>query len=214
MRVTDMSGQGASAVRVGSALMLLLTLSCTDATAPEAVSPPSLGKRSRAIPAQEVGSSTYEFTVPVDGGTFSIGRHMIEFGEKSICDPARSSYGPSEWNEPCAALDKPITIRATVSEFNGHPRIDFAPELRFTPKDWRRKGVWLYLHDESIQHQRHPEDLEIFWAPSDGGPLVDEALTDSDLRTKVSKQFKVAFRQIKHFSGYTIDLCRGSRYKE
>jgi hypothetical protein len=200
---------------VGVVLLALLALSCTDATAPDTGNAPMLRRHpGEAVPAQEVGSEAYEFTVPVRGGTFAIGPHLIEFGDKAICDPEHSSYGPSEWDKPCRALDEPITIRATVSVTNGHPRIDFSPELRFTPKKWKRQGVWLYLHDESIEEQGSPEDLRILWAPSDGSALVDEALTDKDVRTKVSKQFKVAFRLIKHFSGYTIDLCRSSREEQ
>jgi hypothetical protein len=226
MRLPTTRELGRSTVRLASFLIVTLSLSCADSTAPEAGGAASLRRghggdsggwsSESPAPVQQLSEGVYEFTVTTRGGLFFVGPHLISFGENAICDPELSTYGPTEWDKPCAALDRPITIRAEVTEVNGHPRIDFSPELRFTPKNWMSQGVWLYLFDGSVDGDNSgsgssdSSNLEIFWVPTDGGPLVDEDTNDADVRTTVDKDSKVVFRQIKHFSGYTVDLCRDS----
>jgi hypothetical protein len=219
--------------------MVLTTLSCADGTAPATGDAMSLRKGrgsgsgwsegsqsgGSGTPNSEspgtvrlLGEGLYEFTVTDRGGIFFIGPHLIAFSDHSICDPARSSYGPTEWDKPCPALDQPITIRAQVSSVNGHPRIDFTPALRFVPKEYHSQGVWLYLQDASVSADNSGQGnasnkFEIFWSPSQGTPLVDEEQVDDEVRTEVEVETKILFRKIKHFSGYTVDLCRDAEYE-
>ena len=240
MRLPLPSESGRWVIRLASTLIVVTTLSCADGTAPEAGGAASLAKGRDSgssggsqgtssgvsdFPNSEtpgtvrlVGAGLYEFTVTPQGGVFFIGPHLISFSDRAICDPERSSYGPSERDKPCPALDRPITIRAQVSGGNGHPRIDFTPELRFVPKQYHSQGVWLYLQDRTASGDNSgsgnaADRLEILWAPSQSAPLVDEEKADDELRTEVERDTQVLFRKIKHFSGYTVDLCRDAEYE-
>lgn len=238
MRLPLPGETGRWVIRLASSLIVLTTLSCADSTAPGAGGAASLrrGRDSGSsgwsqgsqsgeseFPTSEtpgtvrlVGSGLYEFTVTPQGGVFFIGPHLIAFSDRAICDPARSSYGPTEWDKPCPALDGPITIRAQLSGGNGHPRIDFTPALRFVPKQYHSQGVWLYLQDRTLTNSgsgNAADRFEILWAPSQGAPLVDEEQADAEVRTEVEMDTQVLFRKIKHFSGYTVDLCRDVEYE-
>jgi hypothetical protein len=239
MRLPLPSEFGRSMIRLASTLIVLTTLSCADSTAPgagDAAASLSRGSGSSGssqdslwggsdVPTSEtpgtvrlVGQGLYEFTVTDQGGLFFIGPHLISFSDRAICDPERSSYGPTEWDKPCPAIDHPITIRAQVTNVRGHPRIDFTPELRFVPKQYHSQGVWLYLQDRSLSGDNSGSGnasnrFEIFWAPSQSAPLVDEERVDDEVRTEVEMDTQVLFRKIKHFSGYTVDLCRDAEYE-
>ena len=48
----------------------------------------------------------------------------------------------------------------------------------------------------------------ILWARSIGGETVDEATSDSSMRTYVDTFSGLSLRRIKHFSGFTIETGR------
>jgi len=150
-----------------------------------------------------IGDTTVtEFTVdPAVKATYGIaGEHRITFPSGSICDPATSTYGPTEWDQPCELLQTPITITArSYHDAAGNPRVDFLPALRFAKT--QRGPVKLYLLDKRVSASA----LSILYCP-DVGPCVDEALTDPDLVTQYDAKGQFLFRQIKHFSGYTVSV--------
>lgn len=122
--------------------------------------------------------------------------HQIYFPDGAVCDPAVSSYGPGEWDAPCAPLTTPIQITATrFHDAEGNPYVDFTPALRFVPG----KPVTLFLHDpDAVLDAR----AEIAWC-SDGGLCVTESSpTHRDVESGI------LFREIRHFSGYMISAGR------
>jgi hypothetical protein len=200
------------------ALLIGVGAACHDApTAARNVGGPSLPalkKSSNGVTAATPSpAGGYDFTVdPSETQTFLFGDHGIYFPAHSICDPATSAYGPNEWDQPCAPLATAITIHVDVSEVDGHPRVDFAPALRFVPKPLSDDRHWviLYLRDdsaaESPKHGRHrhsAREFNILWAAPDG-TLVDESIYDSTMRTRVHSLSGTVSRRIKHFSGYLV----------
>jgi hypothetical protein len=66
----------------------------------------------------------------------------------------------------------------------------------------------LMYSPEAIGADSDLSDFNILWATSLGGPTVDEAVTDSSLRTYVDTFQGLSLRRIKHFSGYTLGAER------
>ncbi len=149
--------------------------------------------------------SGFKFTVdPSKNETFVyMGEHKIVFPAYSICDPATSSYGPSEWDAPCEPLTQPLTIRADTMTVNGHPHIRFSPDLRFVPSADSKHWVMLYLKDKAAADPSAAGSLSIVWAAPDG-TFVDETLSDPTLATQVQGSSSLVYRRVKHFSGYLV----------
>ena len=127
-----------------------------------------------------------------------IGEHKIKIPAGAVCDPALSSYGPTEWDKPCQTLLAPLTITAKAwRSSTGHPMVDFQPALRFRPTD---KGVvTLHLMDKVASAD---ESYRIYYCAR--GSCVDESLTDPSVATMRDASNGFAYRQLKHFSGYII----------
>ena len=52
-------------------------------------------------------------TRPWVPATFFVGGvHKITFPAQSVCDPAVTRYGPTEWDKPCRPATQPVRIRA------------------------------------------------------------------------------------------------------
>jgi hypothetical protein len=129
------------------------------------------------------------------------GVHKIVFPAASICDPATSSYGPTEWDKPCTPAAQTVTITAkSYRDLLGRPVVEFSPALRFVPD----KQVVLYMN--SAQLIEDPR-AQILYCPDDA-PCIDESRTDASLGT--SRDGKTIFfsRRIKHFSGYMVGASR------
>ena len=164
-------------------------------------------------------SASAEFTVTATGGVFALGPHAIYFPPNSICNPT-SSYGPTEWDAPCEPATDPIRFRAEVRNVDGRSWVDFTPAVRFVPSADDANGVWLYMKTSVISDD--PEvvrealrQMAILYSPAIGVDGVNEALTDRSLRTYVWLDGGIAFRRIKHFSGYNIhDGLSGCRPTE
>lgn len=156
------------------------------------------------------GSGRMLFSVgPYSTVSMRLGDHRIYFPAGSICDPAVSSYGPTEWDRPCQPLRRYITISATwwTDAATGHPRIEFQPALRFVPTSDMSKWVTLTLKDPSASSTRPGQSLVIAWRDASGN-WVDESLTDATLRTTVDPSSGSVSRRIKHFSGYMVSAGR------
>jgi hypothetical protein len=146
-------------------------------------------------------STSADFTVTPTGGVFAIGKHAVSFAPNSICNPETSSYGPSEWDAPCEPLTTDIQIHAEVRSLNGRTWVDFTPAIRFVPTDNPDQYVWI-LMKSSAAESADLRAMSILWSPEMGQDGINEAASDSTLRTYVWRDGGIVFRRIKHFSSY------------
>lgn len=149
-------------------------------------------------------SLSADITVTPTGGWFRLGNHGIFFPDHSICDPASSSYGPEHWDESCTPLDAPLQIHAEVRTQDGRSWVDFTPALRFVPSADSAQWVQIYLYSDDAFDPENLPDLSILWSQGIGDPGVDESVDDATQRTFVDAGAGIAFRRIKHFSGYSV----------
>lgn len=192
-------------VRVVFASLLGAVVACGDAgVAPEPSPAPAGAPNARIIVDwMAEDESAAEITVTPMGGIFRLGKHAISIPPYAICDPAKSSYGVGQWDEPCEPLKAPIQIRAEIRNEAGSSWIDFSPQLRFVPTSNPLRYVWLYLQVDAVRDPSiTPDSWRILWLPDDGSPAIDEAASDPTMRTYVWLQGALLFRRIKHFSGY------------
>ena len=184
---------------LGAIAILCVAPACTDdVAAPESAAPVE-SPTFKVIP-------TYAADIIVEpsGGVFTLGRHSIWFPANSICDPATSSYGLTEWDQPCTPISEPIRIHAKLREQDGRSWVDFSPELRFVPSNDERRWVYLFMSTRESKRRRGNNVPTILWSPAIGVPGIDESLTDRTLETRWSKQYGGVYRRIKHFSGYNV----------
>ena len=149
-------------------------------------------------------SLSADITVTPTGGWFRLGNHGIFFPDHAICDPATSSYGVAHWDEPCDVLDAPIQIHAEVRTQDGRSWVDFTPALRFAPSADSTQWVQIYLYSDGALDPDNLPEMTILWSAGIGDPGVDESVDDATQRTFVDVDQGIAFRRIKHFSGYSV----------
>ena len=198
--------------RIAAAALLGAAAACSDAPTPtqSAVPGPQLLLLGGADTL--VTAFTYQ---PASGGTFHIGDHKIEMPAYSVCDPAVSTYGPTEWDQPCTALASPIVITAkSWLNADGHPQIDFSPSLRFVPTDDSKRVVKLFFRDRHASDALLASRLNIYWSAGPGLPGVDEGLLDPSLKVFVNTSAGMVWRRIKHFSGFLVSVGRGGEESE
>ena len=154
-------------------------------------------------------SASADFTVTPSGGVFNLGPHAIYFPANAICDPATSSYGPTEWDAPCDVLTGPIRFHAEIREVDGRSYVDFTPAVRFVPTNDPANSVWLYMKTSALSAD--PDSamsvlrrMSVLYSAAIGDLGINEALNDPSLRTYVWLDGGIAFRRIKHFSGYNV----------
>jgi len=190
-----------------------LTLMAACSAADQSVAP--LAKQTRPIgaPSPDVimdfvapDSLSVDFTVTPSGGMFVLGKHAVFFPDHGICDPATSSYGPGEWDAPCTPLDAPIQFHAEVrGSPNGETWIDFTPAVRFVPTDDPNQTVWMMMKVGADVDADNYQGFAMLWTPnSNTDEVVNEAASDSTLKTYIDLQRDVVFRRVKHFSGYLV----------
>jgi len=148
-------------------------------------------------------STSADFTVTPTGGVFIIGKHAVSFPAYSICDPQTSSYGAAEWDAPCETLTSNIDIHAEVRSLDGRTWVDFTPALRFVPTENADNYVWILMKSD-VAATAELSAMSILWAPAIGEEGINEAISDSTLRTYVWRTGGIVFRRIKHFSGYNV----------
>ena len=174
---------------------------CSDSSAPRSASAPRTA--APALSLVDAGATATNVTTfvysPASPQVFSLGKgHKIFFDANAVCDPATSTYGPTEWDQPCEPLAAPIAVTAVVSEnAYGRPRVDFAPALRFVPGAY----VVLYLKDWGAAAD---SAAVIQWCPDDGECVSEE--DQSLVVTKRDGRSGFVYRLIKHFSGYNISV--------
>lgn len=190
-----------------------LTLMAACSAADQSVAP--LAKQTRPIgaPSPDVimdfvapDSLSVDFTVTPSGGMFVLGKHAVFFPDHGICDPATSSYGPGEWDAPCTPLDAPIRFHAEVrGSPDGETWIDFTPAVRFVPTDDPNRTVWVMMKVGADVTADNYQGFGMLWMPNGSTTeLVNEAATDSSLKTYIDLERDVVFRRVKHFSGYLV----------
>ena len=195
-----------------------MTAACTDAPTVPSTGPVEAMSPSLVTGMSSVGNDgRFTLTVnPTKEQTFRIGRHKVVFPAGSICDPAQSSYGPTEWDRKCKPLKRPITITADTMTVDGHPFINFSPELRFAPSRNAEQWVMLFMEDLSAGDETAASSLNILWHAPDG-TLVDESLADPTLATSVKLHgigTATVSRRVKHFSGYLVAVTRSEASPE
>jgi hypothetical protein len=160
------------------------------------------GRPSLSLIGGSASNTSADFTVGPQGGVFFVGNHAVVFPKKSICDPARSTYG--DWDAACPTIGKPIRIHAEVRTEAGRTWVDFSPELRFAPSADPSGWVWMYMYTpEARGASGDLSRFNILYAETIGGVTFDDAAGDPTLRTYVDARTGISMRRIKHFSGYT-----------
>lgn len=194
------------------ALTLMLAAACSDAstvTAP--MSGPEL--EGPALARVAANSGSYVVSQRAVGDTivtvFVVGTNTsqstrVALGNSSridfplssgnICDIATSSYGPSTWNNRCAAATTPtrITAKTWLNE-DGRLAADFEPAMRFRPGI---EPVRITLRANNFKRWR------IDYCTRSG--CINEARTDPSLVSVYDEATNTISRIIKHFSGYTV----------
>lgn len=145
-----------------------------------------------------VSDGSYKFLIdPSQAQSLALGASHLDIPANAVCDLATSSYGAEHWDESCAAQTDTFSITAIVrNAATDHPSVDFEPALRFSPD----KNVMLYLfvtNDATLDASRL-----VKYCNATG--CVDESIADPSLVSSVDVENRVAFRRIKHFSGYLV----------
>lgn len=185
---------------------IALISACADNTAPVGKTLPF---KAPAGFDEIVGVET--FTVYNDQGiTQRVGDHIIRIPAGAICDPETSSYGPTEWNNPCDPLNGSIVITATMMRDNeNHPYVDFQPALRFDPT----MSVMLFMRNG---RSSQPTELTLKYC-NNLGECVDESVEDPALAPFRVGTSSYLGRRVKHFSGYAVNAgeeCIGTLTEE
>lgn len=180
----------------------------TDATSPlPFAAPESAGfSKGEVKPPKDDGDSVSEkdYTFRIDprrDNTVQFGKHSLSLPARSVCDPSTSGYGMGLWDAPCSPLTTAITITIKVRGASGGlPRVDFAPELRFSPD----KSVYLTFEVKGKQ-AKGAAAIGVLYCPTNSTKsCVDEALLDPSLQTVLDRPNQIIYRRIKHFSGYLV----------
>jgi hypothetical protein len=161
------------------------------------------------VPAPDLGSlaegtiAVASFVIdPARTTVYSDGLNKVTIPAGSVCDPAVSTYGPTEWDRPCATITEPLAIDVTLSASDGRLTLAFSPDIRFAPHPNRH--VTLEMKVDAITSARELRQFAVFWVPTGEKRLVDEGKTDPSLRTQVFKKEGRLLRRLKHFSGYNV----------
>ena len=188
---------------VGRTLIMTLLAAATAACSNDRALAPAAAGTGLAVRATENGGRTdtslTTFTVRPGFGIVKTlnGGHQLVISPNAICDLS-SSYGPTEWDQPCATETQTVVITArSWYDAAGHPRVDFQPAMRFNPA---AQAVVLYLND----HSATTSGLRIDYCADGALTCVDESVADSSLLTYRNGTNGLWYRRIKHFSGYNI----------
>jgi hypothetical protein len=196
---------------------MIVLAGCSESviSAPEAtaVGPASMmmapeGRPMLSLGGAPSGNTSADFTVNPSGGVFFIGNNAVYFPARSICNPAKSSYGPGTWDARCEPTNEKIKIHAEVRTAKLGTWIDFTPALRFVPSSNPNKWVWLYMYQPATVGSRDLAKFNILYAPAIGKTGVDETVSDATLRTYVDTWAGQSARRVKHFSGYMLQSGR------
>lgn len=189
-------------------MILLVACSAADQTAPVPLSDEQSGVQAMVYTTYSEDRQSADVVVTPSGGWFSIGAHGVWFPANSICDPALTSYGPTEWDKPCTTITQPLAIHAEIREQGGLPYVVFTPDLRFAPAVNAKGGLdpkrFVNLYMALDEETKRSGSLEIQWVADSESAPVSEADADPTMRTKRLFGGNVLYRRVKHFSGYLV----------
>jgi hypothetical protein len=165
---------------------------------------PGLGIQN-AVLSTKADTTVETFTVDnAKGSIVAMGSsgNIIAMPAGSLCDPAKNTYGPTEWQKSCVLATAPInfTVKSWL-DAAGHPHSDFQPSLRFSPDP--TKNVRLYFQDRALSN------YSVVYIPycNAAGLCVNEEIGDPALTTYVSPITGGGYwvyRTLRHFSGYNV----------
>lgn len=199
------------ATKLVVALTAMLAAGCTDAALAPSSQAPETSMVGGGSNAALTGFDTLRFQFQIDPSratTYWLGKgNSISFPAHSLCD-LKSSYGPTEWDSPCAAATRPVTITARAwLDDSGHPRIDFNPSVRFVPSANPANWVILAFRDQKASQDEFYNIL--YCVTANAKKCTNEALVDPSLASLRDSGTGRVYRRVKHFSGYyvTADGC-------
>jgi hypothetical protein len=151
-------------------------------------------------------TSKYVFPMTIDpkhNTTWDLGAgNKLTFPRGSLCEPTKSSYGVGEWDKPCVAATRSITLTVSVwVDSAGHPRVDFEPSVRFVPSLDSRN--WVILQFADLEASLNPF-YNINYCPTATSSCFNEAKDDPSLATVRDPKTGKITRRVKHFSGYNV----------
>jgi hypothetical protein len=191
-----------------SAVIALISLvaACGDRSVAPQSQPSDESAGVGGVTTQLTQSDTVRFTITINphrSTHFYLGAgNSLNFPAASVCDPAVSTYGPSEWDNPCVAATRTIAENVTAwLDAGGHPQVDFSPSLRFVPT--MLPTGWVTLTFGDLQASLDPM-YNILYCSTPDAVCVDESLTDLSLVTTRDPVTGQLTRRIKHFSGYLV----------
>jgi hypothetical protein len=197
------------AMRTVLTLTAMLAAGCQDnAVAPRASAPEPLMVTGGGFAGDLVGSDTARFDIVIDPwrtSTFSLGAgNYLTFPARSVCDPALSTYGPTEWDKACTPATRTTTIHVKAwLDKNGTPRADFSPNVRFVPSVLPTQ--WVTLTFTSQYAAWYGSNIVYCADPTQPyAKCVNETAADPTLATVKDPVTGRMTRRIKHFSGYSI----------
>jgi hypothetical protein len=160
-----------------------------------------------------LGLTQQDFVVTSAGGSFNVGGlYTLNFPANSVCDPARSTYGSTEWDIDCTTLDagQSVKIRAVLALTASGLSIDFSPALRFSPTTAVTISTGIFApvikanRDYFAKNPSALNPLAILYAPAMGAAGSSDYTRDASIVTHVDLTTGTIWRRVKHFSGYSM----------
>lgn len=179
---------------------------CSDSTAPNAQHQDRFDRSGQGSTQALTSSDTLRFGITIDPSQvtqFPLGAgNYIIFPAHSLCDPYTSTYGVTEWDNPCT----PATSKFTVNvkgwlDASGNPHLDFSPGVRFVPT--LDPAGWVNMSFTDSYAALNPW-YNILYCPTVGESCINEALSDPTMATVTDPLTGRLTRRVKHFSGYMV----------
>ena len=196
---------------------MIVAAACGEsATSPSAARPslsPNAPVFDYTTTSSSLGFFQQDFVVTSAGGSFNVGGlYTLNFPANSVCDPARSTYGPTEWDNPCTTLDdgQAVSIHAVFSLTSAGLSVDFSPALRFSPSTQVTISTAIFApiikanRDYFAKNPSVLNPLAILYAPSLGVTGTSDYSRDASVITHVDLTSGLIWRRVKHFSGYSM----------
>ncbi|MEX2180159.1 MAG: hypothetical protein WD801_15695 [Gemmatimonadaceae bacterium] len=182
-----------------------IALACSDATSPpqqaDAVASGSLRLFARPGASPAATPTTESITLPAAGGDVVVGPYTLHLEPDAVC-ALNSGYGKRFWDAPCTPLGADFVLDAHIFVDKGHVYVDFDAEIRFNPES--RVTIYYAVPDFQLTSRK----INYWTLSKNDRTTVNEAKSDATLRTFYNRQTGIAFRRIKHFSGYVITSGR------
>ena len=184
---------------------MLVAAACQDAPVAPAADGPALPPNLGVYADYSDDRESADIVVTPTGGWFTLGSNAIYFPPNSICDLS-SSYGPDEWDKPCQPAQGAVSFHVEILRDGNCTWLGVTPAARFVPAKGARHRVMLYM-DTGMQPEKLAAKMPpILGVPAPGEPGIDEAAIDRTLRTRYLPKSSIAYRRIKHFSGYQVGM--------